>query len=74
MGDDTNSDHSISTAKQLATDRLLAFVDKRTFRDLIRDVEQIDGKREVRVAHSPVNGPTEDGNGTWYLPDDEPVY
>jgi len=49
-------------------------IDNQTCRDLVNEVEQIDGKLEIRVAHSPVNGPTENGKGTWYLPLNEPVY
>jgi hypothetical protein len=38
------------------------------FNHLTEEVEQIDGELEVRVAHFPLHGVTEDGTGTRYVP------
>jgi hypothetical protein len=73
MDDESGRNNPNPTARQLAAS--LSFpIDRQTFLDLLREVDQIDGKLEIRFVHSPVNGPTEDGNSTYYLPMNEPVY
>src|SRR5580693_7104289 len=78
MNDQAGRDNSTWTFKELATlhgsvvfdEHVL--VDMVEFQDLIQKVEQCDGQVEIRVTQSPVNGPTEDANGAWYLPLNKP--
>jgi hypothetical protein len=44
------------------------------FQSFIDSVNQHDGIVEIRVAISPLNGVTEDGNGTQNIPEQEPLY
>lgn len=39
-----------------------------SFRHLAEEVQQIEGELEVRIAHSPLHGVTDDGTGTQYVP------
>jgi hypothetical protein len=43
------------------------------FRRAVRNVEEIDGEREVRCAHLPLSGPLESGGGTWSVVIGEPL-
>jgi hypothetical protein len=64
---------SIPTAQERAM-RFGRPIDREAFQTICREAQEIDEKVEIRAAHSVVNGPTEDGGGTWYLPINESLF
>jgi hypothetical protein len=63
----------VLTAQFLADEIGLSY-STRDFRYLTDEIEEAGGKLEIRVAYLPLNGTTEDGDGTQYIPENQPLF